>query len=205
MKRLHDLAKPALIGALIPHLTWRHHGIGVLQAYVREAREPEIRIHLWHPRLVREGIVGQGDAHDHRFDLVSTVVHGRLYETLYERTESLGADRFDAWHVENARSASDRGFDGDCRPVESAIPMVTRSRVHPAGTTYDLPRGRFHRTQVDGLAITLCSMHEKRGQARLLVPHGTEPVHAFNAHHASLSATHETMAAVVEEALAALR
>lgn len=197
----------AVVASILPSLSWRHHGIGVLQAYVREGIEPEVRIHLWHPSLVREGIVDQGDAHDHRFDLSSTIVHGRLLETLYERAPAHFGNlhRFDAWHVENARSAADRGFDGDTHPVESEIPMFVRSRVHEAGTTYQLGRGLFHRTRVDALAVTLCEMREKRGQARLLVPHGTEPVHAFNAHDASLATTQAKIVAVIAEAIAALR
>lgn len=200
----------ALVAALIPHLSWRHHGIGALQAYVREGVEPEVRVHIWHPSLVREGIVDQGDAHDHRFDMTSTVIHGTLRETLYEQPpdpveSSPTITLYDAWHVENARSASDRGFDGDTHPVESAIPLWTRHRTHDEGHTYTLGRGVFHRTQVDALAVTVCTMREKRGQARLLVPHGTEPVHAFNAHHAALAATRATIDEVLVEAIIALR
>jgi hypothetical protein len=72
-----------LVLALLPHLTWRHHGIGALQAYVREGSGVETRIHIWHPDLVRAGIRDHGDAHDHRFNLVSAVLVGELTETLY--------------------------------------------------------------------------------------------------------------------------
>lgn len=198
-------AMRALVAFLLPHLVWRHHGIGVLQAYVRENIEPEVRVHIWHPSLVREGIVDQGDAHDHRFDLESTVLTGRLFETLY-CPEAGAPRRFDAWHVENARSAGvDRGFDGDCRPIETDLGMWTQWRVHESGSTYTLERGHFHRTSVDALAVTICSMHEKRGQARLLVPAGTEPVHAFGAHSIETQASGDRVRSVVAEAIAALR
>lgn len=206
------VALRATLAALLPILRWRHHGIGVLQSYIREGVELEVRVHLWHPSLVREGIVGQGDAHDHRFDLTSTVVHGVLRETLYQPVPSWIDDpgalarSYDAWHVENARSAGpDKGFDGDTHPVTTGLRMWTVERVHEAGTTYTLGRGLFHATRVDALAITVCEMREKRGQARLLVPHGTEPVHAFNAHHAALAATQATIDAVIVEAIVALR
>lgn len=192
------------LALVLPSLTWRHHGIGVLQAYIREQVEPEVRVHIWHPELVRPGIVGQGDAHDHRFDLESTVLVGRLFETLYI-PERDNARRFDAWHVENARSAGpSRGFDGACHPVETDIGMTVQLRVHEQGTTYSLERGRFHRTSVDALAVTVCTMHEKRGQARLLVPAGTEPVHAFGLHAPESQASHAIRQRFVLEAVAAL-
>lgn len=195
----------ALVLALFPTLTWRHHGIGVLQAYVAEGREPEVRVHVWHPRLVREGIVGQGDAHDHRFDLESTVIVGKLFEDLYS-PDPENARRFDVWHVENARSAgADRGFDGDCHPIESDVGMTLTMRVHPTGANYALGRSRFHRTWVDALAITVCTMREKRGQARLLVPARTEPVHAFGAHDQERAAAAAVQVEVLVEAMRALR
>lgn len=234
-----------LLAGLLTHLTWRHHGIGVLQAYVREHQEPEMRVHIWHPSLVRKGIRDHGDAHDHRFDLESTVLVGNLYETLYipastgcrlcrgggqletvlgvapcfrcnpespnyiaslRTAELVSAPRFDVWHVENARSAGpERGFDGECRPLESDAPMEIVERLHPEGTTYGLPRGHFHRTSTVGLAITLCTMREKRGQARLLVPAGTEPVHAFGAHSLETQAARDLQQDIVIDAIGALQ
>ena len=32
----------------------------------------------------------------------------------------------------------------------------------------------------DERAVTLCTLRNKKGQARLLVPHDKQPVHAFN-------------------------
>lgn len=189
----------AVLAALLPHLKWRHHGIGVLQAYVREHDEPEVRVHVWDPRLMREGIRDCGDAHDHRFDLESTVLVGEIHETVYgmpttphvfysgdlrtgEMSQGQARSRalaFDIWRVENARSAADRNFDGECVLEIDGKPFSLIHRTHPAGTSYTLPRGVFHRTEIEQLTVTLCTMREKRGQARILVPAGREPVHAF--------------------------
>lgn len=197
----------ALVAFLLPHLVWRHHGIGVLQAYVREHVEPEVRVHIWHPSLVREGIRDHGDAHDHRFDMESTVLVGMLSETLYLVPAGPGDARarsFDVWNVENARSAGrDRGFDGECSLAEPGLILSRQGIFHREGDTYGVPRGTFHRTEVAActrLAVTVCTMREKRGQARLLVPAGTEPVHAFGA-----PASDEVQRAVLAEAEAALR
>ena len=68
----------ALVERLLPSLEWRHHGIGVLQGYVREDADPEIRVHIWSRDLARPGMEASGDVHDHRCDLVSHVLVGRV-------------------------------------------------------------------------------------------------------------------------------
>ena len=57
----------ALVERLLPSLEWRHHGIGVLQGYVREDADPEIRVHIWSRDLAGETdnefwAMGQGGA-----------------------------------------------------------------------------------------------------------------------------------------------
>lgn len=183
-------------------LTWRHHGIGVLQAYVSENTNPEVRIHVWHPALVRPGILASGAIHDHRFFLRSTVLVGELREELFVPGPSLrqtiydgkpglpdfpqapppvAAGRYQVWNVENARSAGpEKGYDGACAPADDpAREYEVTERHWPQGSNYALERGIFHRTNVKGLAVTICEMYNKQGQARLLVPEGQEPVHAF--------------------------
>lgn len=49
------LALRAAVRAAFPSLSWRHHGIGVLQAYLVEDADPEVRVHVWHPSLVKPG------------------------------------------------------------------------------------------------------------------------------------------------------
>ena len=44
-------------------IPFRHHGIGVLQAYLTEHE----RVHLWHPSLRLPGMRTSGGMHDHRF------------------------------------------------------------------------------------------------------------------------------------------
>lgn len=100
-----------------------------------------------------------------------------------------------SFHIENARSAgASRNFNGACYLIDDAprYSGAVRTRTHREGVTYTLSRGVFHDTQTDALAITLCTMREKRGSARLLVPTGREPVHAFGerAPQAVLDAVH---------------
>lgn len=161
-------------------LRWRHHGVGALQAYLREHRDPEIRVHIWSPKLVRPGIIGHGNAHDHRFDLTSYVLVGGLRDTRYSVTADINGD-WSVCSVENARSAgAAKNFDG-----EHGAPMFhgfveLDVREFGAGSSYWIPRGDFHSTETTApLTVTVCAMSRKKGLARLLVPRGEEPVHAF--------------------------
>lgn len=190
----------ALVVDRFSSLQWRHHGIGVLQAYIFENVEPEIRLHVWDPRLVRAGIHDSGSIHDHRFDLESTVLVGQVFERTF-CTYVDGGGEWSIHHVENARSAGEaRGFDGECRPISATrYGASVRRHTHEAGSTYTLPRGVFHETRIDALTVTVCVMHKKEGSARLLVPHGREPVHAFGA-----PAPAGVQLKILREALAAL-
>lgn len=170
-----------------PILKWRHHGIGALQAYLPggEGGNPERRVHVWDPRLVREGIRDCGDAHDHRFDLISHVLLGELPEVLYmppgpSDAGLAGFSWMDAWEVQNARAAGpEKHFDGTCRYAGQSSALKPVLRVHSAFSSYSIPRGVIHATRPTGLAMTLCEMHDKQGQARIWTPQGKEPVHAF--------------------------
>lgn len=161
-------------------LVWRHHGIGTLQAYLREHADPEIRVHIWSPRLVRPGIVGHGNAHDHRFNLTSHVLVGGLRDTRYALTADIGGD-WSVRTVEHARSAgAGRNFDGE---HGSAIyhAFVERNVTEiRAGESYAIRRGGFHSTETTApLTVTVCAMANKSGTAHILAPRGEEPVHAF--------------------------
>src|SRR5690348_2835579 len=70
-----------LIVGLWPHLSWRHAGFGALQAYIREGGERELRVHLWHPSLIKPGIEESGLCHDHRFYMRSSVLAGAILQT----------------------------------------------------------------------------------------------------------------------------
>lgn len=89
--RAPDRLQAALVGRLIlesvtvehPLLRWRHHKIGVLQAYVVEGKryyDMETRIHVWHPSLALAD-EDSGRMHDHRFDLRSYVLLGAIHDT----------------------------------------------------------------------------------------------------------------------------
>lgn len=174
-----SMLRAALV-AQWPALSWRHHGIGALQAYVREHTDPEIRVHIWSPKLVRPGIVGHGNAHDHRFDLTSYVLAGVLLDTQHRIIPDINGD-WSVSTVEHARSAGpERNYDGKhSAPVFHCYMQATTALIR-AGLSYCILRGDFHSTEpAADLTVTVCAMSRKRGMARILVPRGEEPVHAF--------------------------
>lgn len=189
----------SLVKNLIPSLAWRHHGIGVLQGYVRENAEPEIRVHIWHPALLKSGMRESGDIHDHRFDLTSHVLAGMVGHVEYhDREDPKG--RYTTTLLTHARAAAGSKFHGPITPVGDRRSIETNSMTIVEGHTYQYPAGRFHRSPVFGLAVTLVEKHHHRSvPARLLHPIDVEPVMAFG-HDMDMG----LVSTIVREALKAL-
>lgn len=160
---------------------YRHHGIGVLQGYVLESEPPqaEYRLHVWHPELRLPDMTDSGLIHDHRFELQSTVLYGRIHQTVYElETSTSGA--FCVWEVQNARAAEGgKGWlklESDTRYNQRNV-HTTR---HRAGDSYEFGARKFHRTDVDALTITVCCKRNQRNvPARILSRFGKQPRHGF--------------------------
>lgn len=169
------------IASILKKLDWRHFGVGALQAYLFESDTLEQRIHLWHPALIREGIQGYGDCHDHRFSFKSEVLCGNLFNepwTVIENPSGI----YDIYEVENARTAKERTGNFDCEtlPVSRASAIVGHKREMIGGDTYEFPRGSFHRTSFLNVTVTLVTkFDQQKTRARILCPHGSRLVHAF--------------------------
>src|SRR5208282_5603878 len=71
-----------LVLGAIDSLEWRHHGAGMIQAYIN----PTLRVHVWHPSLMLPGMTDSGAIHDHRFDLESTLLVGDMTNREYKLT-----------------------------------------------------------------------------------------------------------------------
>lgn len=95
-----------LVLAIWPYLRWRHAGFGALQAYIREGDQRELRVHLWHPSLVKPGIKESGLCHDHRFFLRSNVLVGSILQTEFEVWEDIEGD-WETYAVTHARKAEE--------------------------------------------------------------------------------------------------
>lgn len=165
----------AMVRTLIPMLRWRRHGIGCIQAYVQQGNNEEYRIHIWHPKAKRDGIVDRGDIHDHRFDLTSIVLLGSIEHTEMGVWGSPNGD-YDMYSVVHHRADPGARY----QKIEG------RYRLNPLGgdmfpgTTYTFDKGAFHRTRANGLAITMVKKtNQEERDARVMCYMGQEPVHAF--------------------------
>lgn len=164
-------------------LRWRHHGIGVLQAYVLESQEGplEERLHIWSRSLLKPGIDESGDAHDHRFDMVSHVLFGTVGHTEILPVKDERAGQWTMMDLVHARAAgAENNFHAPMRATQGRFSIAERYQIIRAGELYRFPRGVFHRSPVSGFAITWV---EKRNQcatpARIIHPIDIPAVPAF--------------------------
>ena len=168
-------------------IRFRHHGIGVLQGYVTENCEPEIRIHVWSKVLLKPGIDVSGDIHDHRFDMVSHVLHGAVIHEELDETPDPNGDHV-MMSLTHARAAAGTDYHGPTTPLDGRYSVKRKRHVICAGDSYSFPQANFHHSPMhDGtLAITVVEKHHQSEiPARLLYPVGKEPVMAFG-HRPSL-------------------
>jgi len=206
----------ALATESLDRVHWRHHGAGMIQGYIT----PCLRVHVWHPSLVLPGMYDAGVIHDHRFDLESVLLVGSMVNREYV-TSPAGQTEFDLFEVNcgKAKSGDDPMLVGHMRA--DALDCL----VHE-GECYTFPRGCFHMSipqhEHDEVVVSLMKKSdEQEVKARLLVPVGMKPVHAFKEcagrtapHHTIVGgmpvvnekcrATPEGMRAVAELARAAL-
>lgn len=193
-----------LVSAMWPHLKWRHAGFGALQAYVMEGEREELRVHLWHPSLVKKGIAESGLCHDHRFDMRSIVLVGNILQTEFHLIPNKDG-AYQAHLVTHAREAMAEvgSFHKDPTLVlgESYDRFGKEFRI-PERAGYTFRKFLFHESQADGVTITLVEKKDQaQANARILAPKGKPIIHAFTETWHTLEQQKE----VLEEGLAALR
>ncbi len=176
-------AMRAMALALLPQMSWRHHGIGCLQGYLTEDRDPEVRLHIWSHRLLKPGMEESGDIHDHRFDLVSHVLAGVVgHMEVIPELHDYGEWRMMA--LTHARAAKDTAYHGPTQDLPGKFAARFNQYVIETGLTYGFPAGRFHRSPLvvrgNNVAVTCVEKHRQKDvSARLLYPAGKSPVMAF--------------------------
>lgn len=171
--RIKELLAPQLFS-----LKWRHHGLGCLQAYIKEGETEETRVHIWHPKLcLFPAGSSPGRPHNHRFDLTSTVLAGQLVHDIWELQPDPDGDWVE-YEVVNARNQ--RGDNTDVSsPSEATYKVTRRQRLMTTGATYRFAKGEYHQTIVQGLAVTLMTKSNQSGRAKILGPRdGVQ--HAFS-------------------------
>lgn len=175
-ENIHELRVLAYNLLAAGNLEWRHHGIGLLQAYMSGDWNQEVRLHIWHPDLKIPGMEKSGGLHNHRFTLVSTVLAGRIHHREYEFTPDPNGE-WRMWTVLNARAGSE--------PPKPASELRYAGSSSDnwiyEGTTYEFDRGCFHETSVAALSVTLVTKKwQAQKRAIIVSPHDMTPVHAFD-------------------------
>jgi hypothetical protein len=171
---------------LSPKLQWRHHGIGVMQAYLHEG-DHETRVHIWHPHLVLPQFTPEnGLVHDHRFGFTSFVMLGAIYDEEWDLEEDNGGE----WQVhttQNARSFREQhgeqyGAHTDINPEDARRYTVRRTgQWHQQGKSYDIEAREFHMTRVQELTVTLVIKTSfVDGYAKIVTKRGSTLINAFD-------------------------
>jgi hypothetical protein len=177
---LHSLR--SFVNGAINHLQWRHSGLGMLQAYIVEGGEHELRVHVWHPSLKIDGIDAAGLGHDHRFDMTSWVLAGQLTHVEIESSVD-PAGGWKVYEVINARKALQETGSraGEFRLIHGVVGLKRNAISILAGNSYFFPKGSFHETHLDSaLAITVALKTNQNDQrARILCRLEREPLNAF--------------------------
>lgn len=183
----------AMASSLIGHLTWRWSGLGLLQGYVYEyplrehqgfgrqggRRGHELRIHIWSKRLMVPGIDQNGNVHNHRFKLRSTVLWGEIAHDEYDiRASESGA--FSLWDFPNANADTP---EERCamRKLDGLYVANITSGIIRAGERYTFERREYHRSYplVDPTITLVEKLDQVDESARVLAPCDTDPVAAF--------------------------
>ena len=170
-----------LLVALWPQLKWRHAGFGALQAYIREGGTKELRVHIWHPSLIKAGIEESGLCHDHRFHMRSSVVAGTILQTEFS-LEPAKDGEWQTLRVLHAREAMARGgsFHHDPVPTGDYFHRTPETWKIVAGHGYIFDKFAFHETRAEGVTITLVEKSDQEDvNARILAPREIPVVHAF--------------------------
>lgn len=167
--------------ALWPQLKWRHAGFGALQSYIREGEQHELRVHIWHPSLIKDGIEESGLCHDHRFQMRSSVLAGKIIQTDFHLEPDPEGD-WETLRVLHAREAMARGgsFHHDPMPTGDYYRRIPTVYAVGEGSGYIFDKFAFHETRAEGVTVTLVEKSEQEDvNARILAPRGRPVVHAF--------------------------
>lgn len=190
-----------MLVAIWPSLKWRHAGFGALQAYIREGDARELRVHIWHPSLIKPGIEESGLCHDHRFRMRSSVLAGEIIQTEFHLEPDSNGD-WETLRVLHAREAMERGgpFHHDPMPTGDYFHRTAQVYTVQAGAGYTFEKFAFHETHAQGVTVTLVEKSfQEDVNARILAPRGKPVIHAFTE-----TQTPTEFAGAVADGLAAL-
>lgn len=168
----------------------------------------EHEIHIWDPSLRATDMDDSGMVHDHPYDLRSVVLLGAIHDTEIVSLLPTDGDGDGTYQIHEVdpppkpaviATGRLRGTDYQIRdhgqPLRvRALPqryrLATSDHTYQAGSTYRYARRRFHKSQVSGLTVTLCTRRGYLGGGgRLLARAGRTPEHVGDRWGAELFTT----------------
>ena len=155
-------------------LEWRHHGTGMLQAYVPGRKD--VRVHVWEPILLLPGMTESGGMHNHRFAFRSALPAGSLAPSPLRVTPNPEGAHAE-WQIDLASNSEDKDLTLVRRVSLARLDDV----VFSPGAVYSLPKWAFHHARPINLAVTFVEISDKSHDMRasLIAPAGKRPVAAF--------------------------
>lgn len=166
----HEMLRRHALEALKQgHLKWRHHGIGVLQAYLREGDGVEHRLHIWSRSLIKPGIDVSGDAHDHRFDMVSHVLSGSVANVEWDVAASPRGTWTTMTLVHARAAGAEKKFHAPMQPTGKRYTRKLNVFLVYEGQLYRFPARTFHQTLASEFAITWVEKHNQTTEPACIV------------------------------------
>ena len=144
----------------------RFHGNGFVQLYLTSTT----RLHVFHPSLPPK--VHNSLIHDHRWDMYSHVLLGRLTHSTYHLTPMGHMAVYEAPEASKAHELVQKGSYYNTEH--------TGNNVFAAGSEYWLPRHQFHASEASVLTMTFIEKsNQSKRPCRILAPNNETPDHAF--------------------------
>lgn len=180
----------------------RFHGNGFTQLYVGE----KMRLHVWHPDL-KKFDEHNAQIHNHRYDVYSRVLYGKLQHAVYEEHYNLTREaNYDKHRSPDNPSIEDRPWQiyevtksGELEYVGGCWLALNGRYYMAAGSEYWFPHPWYHTSDAIDLTVTLFTIGpNKVERPRVLCLRGEKPTDAFDA---SRSPPVDLLWAAIEEAL----
>lgn len=166
----------------------RFHGNGFVQFYIWRGAYVARRLHIWHPEFLPSR-VENARIHEHRFEMRSHILMGRLRHISYE-LEFSAVGEHQLYTVVPAHDSGKFSATGgqkvsdEMKPVPGTCcePVVRESSEYAAGSSYYFAARKFHDTAAEGHTMTVMEklwQDEDGKDARVLGPVDRDPDNAF--------------------------
>ena len=154
------------VQAILDHSTsfeWSVQGFGMLRLYIRKIG----RLHIWDSALRYPNVTM---IHNHSWDLVSTVVCGRLVNTRYRISEK------NEEGVSFNQQQLITGYQTRMTTPVQTVPLSVRAEeVYTSGQVYSQYANEIHRTDAINGTVTLMErIDDEEGRAEVYWPSNTE-------------------------------